>query len=125
MAVKFTLHQVTQVLDGPLFRVTHDVDAATEADTGVFVFSTATQKFDHFASPADVANYPVGYDAANALGAPFYRAAAMTRDWTTAPEMQADLAAAQARIAALARDLTALNGQLTIDQTVEIGGDDP
>lgn len=121
MAVTFTLHQVTQVLDGPLYRASNEVTAATEADPNVFVFATATKVFDHYANPAEMANTPIGWDAASVANSPFYRQASVVRDWETAAEMQTDLTTTQARLTALAEDLTTLNGQLTVDQTIIIG----
>lgn len=121
MSVTFTLHQVTQVLDGPLYRASNEVTMATESDVNVFVFATATKVFDHYANPSEMANTPIGWDAANVAGSSFYRQSSVVRDWNTAAEMQTDLTTTQARLAALAEDLTTLNGQLTIDQTIVIG----
>lgn len=122
MAVSFTLHQVTSICDGPLYRVKNEVLASIGAAPNVFVFKTASQGFSHVATVADVELYPAGYDLAVLDGAKFYRLPLVQRDWPTVAEMLRDLAYTNQRVQRLADDLTLRSNSLVIDRTLEIVG---
>ena len=69
--VTFTLHQVTAIADGPVYQVTNEVVAATDASPAVFVFKTLTQAFSHYAGAGDMEQWPDTYAVAQLTGAAF------------------------------------------------------
>lgn len=105
MAVSFSLRQITSIETGPLYRVNNTVEAATDAPLQVFVFKTTTQKFDHYATVADLETYPDNYADAVAGNVPFYRLATVTRDWGTVQEMEDDVQMTKDRLTLLAEAL--------------------
>lgn len=122
MAVQFSLHQVTSILPGPLYRVHNEVTAATGAEMEVFVFTTSTQTFSHYATVADVNLYPRTLAAAQAADKAFYRAASVRRDWPTVAGLIDDVNTTKKRVQLLAVELVAEVDLLTIDRTLTIRG---
>lgn len=122
LLVIFTLRQVTTIVDGPAYQVANQVDGAVGADTFVFVYAAASQKFSHYATAADMAQWPTSYTFALVQGTKFYRLAAVTRIWASVSEMNADLDDTLRRVQALADELNAQRGPLTIDRTTVIQG---
>lgn len=120
MAVSLELNQVTSVVDGPLYRVKNTVVAATNMQKEVFVFKTATKKFDHYATVADMNAWPDNYDDAKNQNATFYRAAIVQRDWKTTNDMQSDVEITRARLGSLVQQMNALNGSVNSDTTTII-----
>ena len=120
MAMTIQLHQVTSILDGPLYRVKSDVLAATGIDKAVFVYKTATQAFDHYALAADMERYPNTYEEAVQSSAVFYRKMSVQRDWPTTLLMRSDVEITQARIQALLNSMAVAEGSLTIDITLNL-----
>lgn len=120
--VSYTLRQVTAVVDGPAYKVTNQVTAATNSDVNTFVYNAASQKFSHYATAADMQTRPIGYPMAQALGAEFYRLDSVVRTWPSVAEMNNDLSETLRRIQFLADELNQANGSLIIDRTTVIQG---
>lgn len=122
MAVSLSLRQVTSVQPGPppLYVVENSIVAASGIDMAVFVYSTATQKFDHYATVADMEAYPNNLPDAQIQNLPFYREVSVTRQWTTVEDMQDDLSFTQSRLQLLATDLDTVQTGLVGDNTVVI-----
>ena len=115
--VNFTLRQVTTIVGEGAYQV---VNSVTEAST--YVYSVARQNFDHYASAADMASWPDNLATAVLMGQAFYRLPSVTRVWGTVEKMNRDLDDSVRRLQALADELTALRGALTIDRTTVIQG---
>jgi hypothetical protein len=120
--VSFTLRQVTDIVDGPAYKVTNQVVAATDADVYAFVYNAASQKFSHYATAADMQQWPTSLALAQVSNIAFYRLDTVERTWATVGEMNDDLAETVRRIQALADELNQVNGSLTIDRTTVIQG---
>lgn len=120
--VSFTLRQVTSIVDGPAYQVLNEVTAATNADVFVFVYDASSQKFSHYATAADVEQYPTSLALAQVMGQPFYRLASVTRTWTSVSDMNDDLSDTMRRVQSLANELNAQQGSLIIDRTTVIQG---
>jgi adenosylcobinamide amidohydrolase len=120
--VTFTLHQVTAIVDGPAYQVTNEVVAATDADTATYVFKTLNQQYSHYATAADMSQWPNSYEVAQLTGAAFYRLPRLIRTWDTVVAMNADLADSIRRLQSLADELNAQHGALVIDRTLVVQG---
>jgi hypothetical protein len=120
--VSYTLRQVTAIVDGPAYKVTNQVLAATDADVYVFVYNAASQKFSHYALAADVEQWPTSPQIAQVTGAQFYRQNSVERVWASVQEMNADLDDTIRRVQALADELNAQRESLIIDRTTVIQG---
>lgn len=123
MSVTIQLRQVTSVVDGPLYRVKNTVEKASGISSALFVFKTITQKFDHYATVADLENYPDNYDDAQSEGSTFYRLPEVIRDWDTIDDMLEDMRVTKQRLQAVVNDVTRLNGELPSDTTTTITGE--
>lgn len=119
--VTFTLHQVTAVVEGNAYRVTNEVTQAVDASTATYVYRTDSQKFSHYASAADMAQWPDSLEVAQLSGAGFYRLPSVVRTWETISQMNQDLATSIRRLQSLADELNAGYAQLTLDRTIVIG----
>ncbi len=102
------------------YSVTNTVVSSVGISPAVFVFKTETGKFDHYATPPDMDSLPASREEAVVAGLGFYRQSAVQRVWPTISAMNEDLAVTRARLAGLAREVSKIQGALTIDQTVEI-----
>jgi hypothetical protein len=122
LVVTFTLHQVTAIVDGNAYRVTNEVTAAVDASTATYVYQTANQKFSHYASAADMAQWPDTLALAQLSGAGFYRLPCVVRTWETVSQMNLDLSTSIRRLQSLADELNAGIAQLTLDRTIVIEG---
>lgn len=120
--VSFTLQQTTAIVDTNKYQVTNTVVAAVGADSSVYVFKTVTQCFSHYASAADVLQWPTGYDVASLIGAAFYRLPNVTRTWDTVRRMNQDLAYSLYRAQSLANELTEQQGPLVGTTTTTVTG---
>lgn len=124
--VSFTLHQVTSFVDqanaAPLYRVLNEVTASTGASPCVFVYKTATQKFDHYASAADMERWPDTREQAEIDNLAFYRVSNVQRDWKNLADMYEDLDYTARRVQSLANELTEQRGEIVIDRTTVIEG---
>lgn len=120
MQVSVQLHQVTSVQDGPAYRVKSEVLSAVGMQPEVFVYKTATQVFDHYATVADMELYPQTLQEAQLAALPFYRQASVQRDWPTASLMQSDLDMTQARVQDLVIQMASLEQNVVVDQTLTI-----
>jgi hypothetical protein len=120
--VSFTLRQVTAIVDGPAYKVTNQVVSATDSDVYAFVFNAASQKFSHYATAADMQQWPTSLALAQVTNAEFYRLDTVVRTWPSVEEMNDDLADTVRRIQRLADELNQVNGSLTIDRTTVIQG---
>lgn len=118
----FTLQQTTAIVDTNRYQVINVVVLAVGADPNIYVFKTTTQRFSHYASAADVAQWPLTYEIALLLGAPFYRLPCVTRTWDTVKRMKADLAASLFRAQSLANELTEQQSQLIGSVTTTVTG---
>lgn len=118
--VTYQLRQQTSVQDGPLYRVNNSITEAVGSSPAVFVYKTDTLAFDHYATVADLETWPDSYDQAIVLGAGFYRLSSVQRDWPTIQRMNEDLGLTVARVTGLAKQLSAVQGSVTIDRTVTI-----
>lgn len=120
--VSFTLRQVTDIVDGPAYKVTNQVVAATDTDVYAFVYNAASQKFSHYAIAADMQQWPTSLALAQVMGTQFYRLDSVVRTWPSVEEMNNDLAETVRRVQALADELNQVNGSLIIDRTTVIQG---
>ena len=120
--VTFTLHQVTAIVDGPAYRVTNEVTAAQDASPAAFVFKTVNQAYSHYATAADMEQWPDSYDVATLTGKAFYRLPRLVRTWDTVVAMNVDLTATLRRLQLLATDLNARQDSLTVDRTTVVQG---
>ena len=120
MAVSLQLHQTTSVSDGPVYTVNQSVTVATDISPAVFVFRVADSAFDHYATAADMSQYPDNRDDAVAAGQGFYRQASVSRNWDTVDDMNADLVASLARVQRLCNEWAQLSGSAIIDRTTVI-----
>lgn len=120
--VSFTLHQLTSIVDGPQYQVLNEVVAATDASPAVYVYETATQKFNHYAAAADMEQWPDSLEKAQVTSMAFYRLPAVTRTWDTVARMNADLDMSIRRLQSLTDELTAQRGSLVVDRTTVITG---
>lgn len=122
-SVSLTLRQTvatTVVSGGATYQVTNAVTTSTGIDPAVFVFKTDTQAFDHYATAPDMDALPDTWEAAVAAGLGFYRQSSVSRTWTTISAMNDDLSITKARLGALAREVSQLQGAIVSDQTVVI-----
>lgn len=122
-AVSISLHQTTQVTsddDGASYQVTNVVESARGIDRELFVYRTDTQRFDHYATPADLAVIPTSLDLATANRLPFYRQESLTRSWPSLELMQADVAMTESRLRGLAWEVSERGAASVIDKVVEI-----
>lgn len=124
--VSFSLRQVTSFVDqanaAPLYRVVNQVIESTGASPCTFVYKTVTQQFEHYASAADMAQWPDNYEEAVINNLAFYRRSEVSRNWETLAEMYEDLDTTSKRVQSLANELTQQRGDLTIDRTTLIEG---
>ena len=121
--VYLTLHQVTSILDGPLYHVKNEITAFAGIDPNAFVFRVSDSAFDHYATSADYSVYPTTRDAAIAAGLGFYRQSKVERDWPNVAAMNLDLCTTQSRLQQLVRDWNTINGTAVIDQTVTLSSE--
>jgi hypothetical protein len=124
--VSFTLHQTTSYVDqanaAPRYRVVNQVTASVGASEAVFVYKTATQVFEHYASAADMDRWPDTYEEAVTGNLAFYRVSSVSRDWDTLTETYADLDETLRRIRSLANELTAQRGTIAGETITTIEG---
>jgi hypothetical protein len=125
--VSFSLHQVTSLAaqvapKPPLYQVTNEVVAATDASPAVYVFQTTTQKFTNYASAADMAQWPDSLEKAQVIDAAFYRLPKLVRSWDTVMQMNTDLAESVRRLQSLADEMNASQGTIIIDRTTTVVG---
>lgn len=126
MSVSLTLNQVTAIVTptppatAPIYQVANAITVADGIDAAVFVFKTINQTFDHYAFAADMEQWPNTYDAANTAGLPFYRQSAVTRNWPSIDQMQADLAITKSRLQALCNDMVLVQAGIVINETTII-----
>ena len=121
--VSLTLHQTTRVTpgsNGASYDATHVVEVSFGIDKAVFVFKADTQRFDHYATPADLEVVTTSRDLAVADRQPFYRQDQLARSWPTLRLMQDDVAITRARLAGLVREVSSSQGAAVIDETIEI-----
>lgn len=123
MTVSFTLHQVSTIEAGPLYKVKNEVTASTGASPNVFVYKTATQAYSHIAMVADMEQYPDTYDSALQDGAMFYRLPSVTREWETTLLASGDIDVTKNRLQLLANDMNRLQGSFIADDTTVITGE--
>jgi hypothetical protein len=123
MSVSFTLHQVSTIEDGPLYKVKNEVTAATDASPAVFVYKTATQAYIHVAMVADMEQWSDSYDQALIDGTAFYRQTSVTREWDTTLLASADIDVTKSRLQLLANDMNRLQGSFIADDTTVITGE--
>lgn len=124
-AVSLTLHQTTSVTqndNGASYQVTSIVEAAHGIEREVFVYRTDTKRFDHYATPADLAIVPTSLELAIADRLPFYRQDSLTRKWSSLELMQDDLAVTETRLRGLAREVSVQGSAAVIDKTITIVG---
>lgn len=122
-AVSISLRQTTQVTSndgGASYQATNVVEATRGIDRALFVYRTDTQRFDHYATPADLATIPTSLDLSSASRLPFYRQESLTRIWPSLELMQADLADTEARLRGLAREVSEHGSASVIDKVVDI-----
>lgn len=120
--VTYKLHQATSIEAGPLYQVKNEVLEAVGSSAAVFVYKTDTKAFSHYATVADLEEWPDSYESAVQGSKDFYRQPSVTRGWKTIEEMNKDLAVTLARVRGLAQELGAVQGSVTIDRTITISG---
>lgn len=118
----FTLQQTTAIVEVNKYQVVNTVILAVGADPNIYVFKTSTRRFSHYASAADVAQWPVDCDVASLTGAAYYRQPTVTRIWDTVRMMKADLAASLFRARSLASELTEQQASLVGTTTTTVTG---
>lgn len=105
MTVRIELRQVrsTVEIEGePVYRVENEVYFADNISRSIFVYETDTQEFSRVAHPHDLANYPIGYDAAIAGDFDWYRLDTVTLDLYSVEQAQTDAAYLKSRVNSLA-----------------------
>ena len=120
MSVSVDIRQQTSTVDGPLYRVKSTVVAATNISTALFVFKTADDTFDHYATVADVSRWPDNKTAAVAGALGFYRQPVLQRDWATVDLMNQDLMVTVERIQKVVDEWDAANTTVALDRTVTL-----
>ncbi len=118
--ISVNLNQVTSIQDGPLYRVKNEILEASGISKALFTYSTASQAFSNYATPADMEQWPESYEAAVQDAKTFYRLAYVQRDWTTIHEMNSDLVATRGRIQALIESMNELQGSIASDVTTTL-----
>lgn len=121
--VSISLRQTTQVTSndsGASYQATSVVEATRGIDRALFVYRTDTQRFDHYATPADLATIPTSLDLATANRLPFYRKENLTRVWPSLELMEDDIAMTEARLRGLAREVSERGSASVIDKVLEI-----
>lgn len=121
--VSLTLHQTSLATpndNGASYQATSVVEAARGIERALFVYRTDTQRFDHYATPADLATVPTSLDLAMASRLPFYRQDNLTRTWPTLGLMQDDLVATETRLRKLVREVAARGSAAATDKIIEI-----
>jgi hypothetical protein len=122
LLVSFTLHQLTSIVAGPAYQVVNTVTAATDASLAAYVFQTSNQQFNHYATAADMDQWPDTYEKAQVTNAAFYRLPTITRTWDTVEDMNEDLDVSLRRLQSLADELNAQRGALIVDRTTTVVG---
>lgn len=79
MAPSLTVDQTKSVVVGDLYRIRSEVTAAVEMEVECFVYSQATDLYDHIATMFDMQNYPTATDPSIA----YYRQDFAQQDLTT------------------------------------------
>lgn len=117
----FTLQQDTLAINGA-YQVTNTVTNAVDADVYVFVFNATTGAFSHYASVADVVEWPITKELAQVMGLPYFRASKLVRTWTEFDDAQDDVIDTANRVQSLADELTAFQGLVNTTNVVTITG---
>lgn len=120
--VVFTLRQVTAICDGAKYKVTNTVTEAQNASTAVYVYSTETKAFSHYATAIDMERWPDSHELAVLRSAVYYRQPSVTRTWDSVRKMNEDLGMSLQRLQFLADELNAQQGALVIDRTTVVQG---
>jgi hypothetical protein len=110
--VSFTLQQATSIVNTNQYQVINSVIAAVGSDPNIYVYNASTQRFSHYASAADMTQWPTSPDVANMLKVAFYRLSSVTRTWDTVGDMNEDVALSLFRAQSLANELTEQQGSL-------------
>lgn len=122
-AVSISLRQTTLVTsndNGASYQATSVIEAAHGIERALFVYRTDTRRFDHYATPADLATVPVSLELAIENRLPFYRQETLTRVWLSLRLMQDDIAMTEARLRGLAREVSGRGSASIIDKLVQI-----
>lgn len=123
LAVSISLRQTTSVTqndNGASYQATSVVEAAQGIERALFVYRTDTQRFDHYATSADLATVTTSLDLAIANRLSFYRQEILTRAWPSLDLMQDDLAMTERRLRALASEVSQRGSAAVIDKLVVI-----
>lgn len=118
--VSFTLQQTTSIVQVDKYQVANVVVTAVGADPNIYVFKTSTQCFSHYATAADMTQWPTDPNVAAQIGASFYRLPAVTRVWDTVKRMNYDLSYSLCRAQSLANEINALQGPLVGTTTTTV-----
>lgn len=122
-AVSISLRQTTLVTSndaGASYQATSVVEATHGIARELFVYLADTKRFDHYATPADLATIPASLELAVENKLPFYRQESLTRVWPSLGLMQDDVALTETRLRGLALEVSARGSAAVIDKVVEI-----
>ncbi len=122
MSVRIDIEQVRSVLEGPVYRVYTAVTYNQGIDRNIFVFDTATEVFEHVASPWDLENLPTSRQEALNLGIDHYRLEKVTRDGDYVDEALDYATYVLARIASLTQAYELVVDQFTGSATSSYTG---
>ena len=111
MSVRIDIEQIRSVLEGPVYRVYTAVIYNQGIDRNIFVFNTATEAFEHVATPWDLENLPTDRQDALNRGIDYNRHENVTRDGDYIDEALEYATYTLARIASLAQAY-----ELAVDQ---------
>lgn len=120
MASSITLRQKTEITTENTFRVTDEVTAATGIGSAVFVFKVSDSSFSHYATVADMVNYPDSKDAAKTEGVGFYRQTIAVRDWSSIETANLQKQTSQDRVNILLLEWDRYLADFVADETVVI-----
>jgi hypothetical protein len=123
MASTVTLRQRTEITTENKYRVIDEVTAATGIGQAVFVFKVSDDSFSHYATVADMVNYPDNKADAKTAGIRFYRQATATRDWDSIELANSQKQTSQDRINILILEWDNYNEGFVADETVVISGE--
>lgn len=121
--MSISLRQTTLVTSndaGASYQATSVVEVAHGIERALFVYRADTKRFDHYATPADLATIPTSLELAVENRLPFYRQESLTRVWPSLDLMQDDIALTETRLRGLALEVSARGSAAVIDKVVEI-----
>lgn len=120
MASTVKLRQKTEITTESKYRVTDEITEATGITSAVFVFKVSDSTFSHYATVADLVNYPDSKSAAQTAGVGFYRQTTAIRDWDSIELANSQKQTSQDRINILLLEWDRYIDGFVADETITI-----